>query len=110
MRLLLRGIEDALHVQIHDLLERGFRIRVEFLSPCCAGIGEENINVVRCLLDLSNEPLDLRELGAISWYGDGNGTGTFVRNGIEGGDGLIASLCFAGRDVDLRAACLKESG
>ena len=44
--ILLDRVEHTLDIQIHNLRKHLLGVGVKLLAPCCAGIGEENINMV----------------------------------------------------------------
>lgn len=72
---LLDAQEHALDVQVHDLLERGVRVRVEGGAPRRAGVGHQDVHVVCVLRHLGDERLDARERGAVGRHGDGASAG-----------------------------------
>lgn len=75
-------------------------MRLELLAPRSTGIGEEDINMVRCLADLCHEAFDFLDARAVGRDGDGLGTGAFVGERVERCDGFVAGFGFAGGDVD----------
>ena len=101
------GIEHALHIQIHYLPESGIRMSVELLTPGSAGISEEDVHMICCLPDLSNEVLNSRELCRVGGDGDSTGVGMFVGEGVQGFASRFTGGGFAGSDVDFRAAGLE---
>lgn len=52
-------VEDATDVQIQHLLAAPVWCRVERASPCRAGIADQNVQLVVCLLDLPHQPRDV---------------------------------------------------
>lgn len=103
------GVEHTLDVQIHHLGESGVRVLVERLAPCCAGVGEEDVDVVGVLLDLLKEALDALDGGGIGGDGDGFRAGLEVGEGVELRNGFFAGFGFAGSDEDFRGAGLEEA-
>jgi len=65
--------------------------------------------MVRCLAHLLDQRLHTSECRAISWHGDGFGTGREVRKLVQGCDGFFAGGGFAGGDVDFGGAGLKKA-
>ncbi|KAI9155232.1 Carnosine N-methyltransferase [Paramyrothecium foliicola] len=104
------GVEDGLYVEVHDLGKGRVRVRVERLAPRGAGVGEEDVDAVRVLLDLGEEVLDALERRRVGRHGDGDGAGGAVRQGVEGLAGLVAGGGLARRDEDLGGAGLEEAG
>ena len=105
----LDGVEDGFHVQVHHFAEGAVRVGLEGRAPGGAGVGEEDVDVVCVLRDEGGEPLDLRYFGEVGGDGDGFCAGSLVGEGIEGCYGFVAGFGFAGRDVDLGAACLHQT-
>jgi uncharacterized membrane protein YgcG len=103
------GIKNTLNVQIHHLRKRTIRMRIELLTPRCAGICKQNIHVVRRLAHFFDEVLHTFELRAVGRHGDCFCARLQVRQGAEGGDGGLAGGGFAGGDVDFGGAGLEES-
>lgn len=104
--ILLRANKDTLDVQIHDFLESILGVLVEFLSPCCSCVGEEDIHFIRVLLHLFDQSLDFA--GFRNICGDGDGFAV-PGKGVEGGTCFLAGFRFAGGDEDLGAAGLGEA-
>lgn len=109
-RELLYAQEDALDVQVHDLLERGVGVRVEGLAPGGARVREQDVDVRGVLGDLGDEGLDAGEGAAVGGDGDGAGAGLEVGEGVELGDGGVAGFGFARGDEYFGAAGLEETG
>lgn len=65
--ILLSTVEHALDIQVHDLAECLMRMRVEVCTPCSAGVGEQNVNMVCLFLNLFHQALDLGDLGDVCW-------------------------------------------
>lgn len=84
-------------------------MRLELLAPGRARIRKQNVHVVRRLLHLSDQPVQLVHARVVRGDGDGFCAGLLVGEGVEGIDGFVAGGGFAGGDVDLGAACLEES-
>jgi hypothetical protein len=57
--------------------------------------------MVCCLLDLGDKSVQVVHARVVCGDGNGDRTGTFVREGIQGGNGLLAGFGFTGGDVDL---------
>lgn len=57
-------------------------MRVELLAPCCAGVREEDVDVVGGFGDFLGEPLELADLGVISGDRDRFCAGPFVRERV----------------------------
>lgn len=53
----LDGVEDALHIQVHDLAKLVLWVGIKFLPPCCTGVGEEDVEMGGGLGDLGDEPV-----------------------------------------------------
>lgn len=51
---LLNSIKDTLHVQIHHFRKRLFGMCLEFLTPCCACVCKEDIDMVCCFRNFSD--------------------------------------------------------
>ena len=62
MKLLLNGVKNALDIQIHHLTKRILRILVIRCTPGCAGVGKQDINMIRRLGYLGDEAIQLRYL------------------------------------------------
>lgn len=92
---LLDGVEDALDVEVHDLLEGGVGVAFEGFAPGGAGVGEEDVDVRGGLGDLAGEPADFAGLGEVGGDGDGGGVGGFGGEGVEGGGGGGAGRGFS---------------
>ena len=65
--ILLSTKEDALHVQVHDLVEGVLRSRVEGCAPRCTGVREQDVDMVGVLGHLSDQAFDFRWFGDIGW-------------------------------------------
>lgn len=84
-------------------------MRVELLPPRRARVGEQDVDVVRRPAHLGHEPVQLVHARVVRGHGDGDRPRTLVGEGVEGRDGLVAGLGFAGGDVDFGAAGLEEA-
>lgn len=62
--------------------------------------------MIRVLLHLLDQPVNLARLGLVGRNGDGL---AFAAEGVEGGAGFFAGLRFARGDEDLGAAGLEEA-
>lgn len=83
-------------------------VLVEWCSPGCAGVGEEDVDVVGGLGDLLYEGTDTGDLGGVGWDGDGFCAWLETWEGVEGGAGFFAGGGFAGCDVDFGSSGLEE--
>lgn len=107
-RELLHRHEHRLDVEVHDLGEGRLGMGLEPFAPCRAGVGEQDVDVVRVLQHLGHERLDAGKGGAVGGCRDGTGAGLQVRELVELRHGGLAGLCLSGRDKDFGAAGLKE--
>ena len=102
-------IEDAFDIQIHHLRKRLVRVGVEFLTPCCTGIREQDVDMICGLGNLAEEVLDTGKLAAVCGDGDGFGAGPLVRERIESVARCAAGVGLPRGDVNFRAAGLEET-
>ncbi len=65
-------------------------MRIKFLSPRRASIGEQDIDVIRRLAHFFHQSLDLARFRTISRYGNGFGTRTEIGQGVQRRDSRIA--------------------
>lgn len=103
------SVEDSLHVKVHNLGEMLILVLVEWCSPGCAGVGEEDVDVVGGLGDLLHEGTDAGDLRGVGWDGDGFCAWLETWEGVEGCASLFARGGFARGDVDFRSPGLQES-
>ena len=108
-RKLLHEVENTLNVQIHDFRKCALGVRLELLAPGRARVGEQDVHVVRRLLDLGDETVELIHARVVRGHGDGLRVGAFGGEGVEGFHGFFAGGGFAGGDVDFGAAGLEEA-
>ena len=57
-------------------------MRLEFLTPGCARVGEEDVDMVCRFRNFSYQTFDFGYLGAVRRYGDRLCAGTFVGEGV----------------------------
>jgi hypothetical protein len=96
--ILLNGIKDALYIQIHDFAKRILGMLVESSAPGGTSVCKQNINVICVFGNFFDQALNLRDLAAVCWDGDGNRAGSFVGQCVQGCTSFLASLCFSGCD------------
>ena len=82
---------------------------VERSAPCCTCIREENIDMIRVLLDFIHQRDDSLDFRDVRGNGHGFGVGAFIWEGIQCFNGGFASGGFAGGDYDERAAVLEKA-
>ncbi len=83
---------------------------IKLLSPRRPRIGKQDIHMISRLAHFLHQSFYISDLSAVSGHADGLGAGTLVREGVEGGAGLVAGRGFAGGYVDFGAAGLEEAG
>ncbi|KAG2014611.1 hypothetical protein GB937_006573 [Aspergillus fischeri] len=93
--------ESRVALTIHHLGKGRLGILFEPLAPGSARVCKENINVIGCLLNLGDKSVQVVHARVVGGDGNGYRAGTFIGEGIQGGDGLIAGFGFTGGDVDL---------
>lgn len=91
-RELLHRHEHGLDVEVHDLGEGRLGMRVEALAPGRAGVGEEDVDVLRVLRHLRHQRLDALDRGAVGRRRDGARAGLEVRELVELRHGRLAGL------------------
>lgn len=103
------GVEDSLHIEVHNLGEMLILVLVKWCSPGCAGVGEQDVDVVGGLGDLLHQGTDAGDLGGVGWDGDGLCAWLETWEGVQCGAGLFAGRGFAGGDIDFGGSGLEES-
>lgn len=67
---LLNAHKDRLDVEVHDLLEGALRVLVKRGSPSCAGICEQDVDMICVLANLCDQSFRLALFRKVRW--DGN--------------------------------------
>lgn len=105
---LLNGEEDALDVEIHDLVPSVLLFDlVKIRPPRGTSIRKQDIHMICMLLYLFDQAFNLGNLGTVGWDSVGPGTGLLVGQRIQGSNSFVACAGFAARDEDLGASGLE---
>lgn len=102
-------VEDAAHVEVHDLGKGLVRVLVKGGAPGRARVGKEYVDVVRVLAHRREQLLDAVQRRRVGGHRDDLGAGGEVGLRLERRDGLLARLGLARRDEDLGGTGLEES-
>jgi len=102
-------VEDAAHVEVHDLSEGWVRMGVKLLTPCRARVGHQDVNMVGVRRYLRQQVLDALERATVRGNGDGHGAWPKVGKSVEDLYCIVAGGCLSGGDEDLRTAGLEKT-
>lgn len=106
----LHDVEDPSYVQIQNLRTTPIWCSLEWATPCGAGVGNKDVDVVGVLLDLVHKLDELLSLACVTGYADGFASNS--RQGVQPNNCLINTLfaaSFAGCDDD-KLRTLQEEG
>ena len=56
---LLDAIEDTVHIEVHDLGKGFSRVFIEWCSPSCSCIGEQDVDVIGVFANFRDQSLYL---------------------------------------------------
>lgn len=108
---LLNSKENPLNINIHNLIPPILLIYLfKLTAPARARICKQNVHMIRMFRNFSNQPLDLRDFGAISGNAVCARIGVFIGKRVECCDGGFAGGGFAGGYEDFGTAGLEETG